>query len=341
MSVDSIASSTRAAYERALRSFSHWLEGGGWDGSAPKTALEPTSPRPPRIVLAYLTEMSNQVLQDGSWRYSSGTIRQALAAINWAHTRTGAPLPGDDVAVREAMRQIQLERPALTHSRAIGIADVRKLLEGIQSAPDAASIRAARDRCLILFNFAGALLVQELLAVQTSDVSVDESGDLIVEVPAVGRMSRRESRSVQLVKGTSPATCPACAFAQWAMRRRGRSLTADFSGDVHFCEKGVMGTFRSGLLFPSIDRNGQILDRSLERHLIGAMLRRRALEAGMDPHALSPTALRLGFMAEAIRANISLSDLADHSGQRDLKSLQSLAARMDLRGPRRTISLGL
>lgn len=192
LDVDAVSEATRSAYELALARFSRWLAGAGWGTGGEFLNRQPTSPRPPRVVLEYLTDMSNQRDEEGAWRYSGASIRQAMAAIDWDHARALLDPPGSDPALRLAMRRIQAERKDGPAYRPLELEDLKRILAGFREDPNAATRKASRDRCLILFTFAGGFLVQETSGMRVGDVSWDQEGGLLVRVRQNAVKTRRD-----------------------------------------------------------------------------------------------------------------------------------------------------
>lgn len=154
---NSWANATRRAYESDFRDFERYCA---------QNDLE-TLPATPQTVALYLTELA------GKRRVS--TVRRRVVAIAQRHKLHGYVAPTVDPIVREILKGIE---------RTHGIAPYRKtaltaeLLKDVLRRLDD-SLRARRDRAILLLTFAGGFRRSEVAALDVADVRFEKRGAVV------------------------------------------------------------------------------------------------------------------------------------------------------------------
>ena len=241
-------------------------------------------PAGPDVVATYLRSLTE---------FAPATIRRRLAAIGKMHRFNDVPWNVRDTRIRTALAAMveQARSPAPPP----GVVTPDMLRAMVARCEDGA--RGLRDRCLLLFGFAGALRRSELVALQVEDVHVE---------PAAVELDVRDGSGVQRVILPLPqerALCPAAAFAAW--QQVAHRLT--------------------GPLFRGISRGERVGGRALTPYAVTRILQRRALMAEVPPDSaarLSAHALRSGYIMDALRRGVDMDELCRHTRYRDPRALR-------------------
>jgi integrase len=85
--------------------------------------------------------------------------------------------------------------------------------------------------------------------------------------------------------------------------------------------KGVAG-IRDGYLFRRVRRGGHVTDEKLTPHAVGAIVKRRAAEAGLEVSDLGSHSLRSGRLTEEAGRGASPWELMRISRHRSIRTLQ-------------------
>ena len=159
---NSIAPSTRAAYDRDWKAFIKWARGAG---------LQPI-PASDRTVAAYVTYLV-------SLGRAPATIDRVVCSIAQAHKLLNHEPPQGSI----------IEKTRKGHKRAVGTAQekarpltrehIARILEALEEIPEP---RRARDRALLAFGWAGALRRSEIAAVKVEQLEERAAG-LVLFIP--------------------------------------------------------------------------------------------------------------------------------------------------------------
>lgn len=238
------------------------------------------------------------------------TISRALSVIVVAHDGFGYPRPNGVPAAKalkgyrrrraaEGLREKQAPPLTLEHLRAM-----------VDACPD--SPAGVRDRALLTLGFAGMFRRSELVAFDTSDVTVDEDRGLL----ALVRLSKTDQDAVGVEVpirfGSYPGTCPVRSWQAWVRLRRAAGV-----GD--------------GPLLPRVDRHGRIAGEPgktlagmaaesgrMDGGSIGLILRRVAEHAGLPGAAdFSAHSLRAGGATQAREGGAPIETIARTGRWRD------------------------
>jgi len=345
------ANGGNATYARCIEFFALWLDGFGIGDVVP-AGHQPavTAPRPPRVVLRYLTELASEKRTDGTFRYSSSALNVTHASINWDHARHGFVPPGADPSIEQAMRHFRRMREATAPVEPINLHVVRKMLSCLDPLGEG-TVGARRDRGLLLLAYSASLAHQELAALQVGDLRFEGEAGVLVSVGHGLTESRRRSRTVRILPGARPGSCTACALVAWlacwplsygSVKGAPRSPARLSGSGAHLCvgeqsSSAPLGAF----LFPQMTGSRTLIESPLTPGALERVLVRVGRAAGIKAKGLTCTAWRLGFVLEAIKGGAAFSDISLHCGYATSKPVKELADRFGLVERHTTVSIGL
>jgi integrase len=247
-------------------------------------------PAAPDTVALYLAGMA------ASFRPS--TLTRRLTSINKVHRAAGHPPPAlmAHLSVGETLKGIRrVHGTGRTGKRPLFTEDLRTMIDALPQGPI-----GARDRALLLMGFAGAFRRSELAALRVEDVRQTKEG-LLIRIVRSKTDQEAQGREVALPYGSTPQTCPVRAFRDWMEAAR----------------------IREGPLFRRIDRNGRLNGRGLHKDSIGAIVKRAAVAAGLDPKVYAGHSLRAGFCTQAYMNGAREFDIMRQTGHRSLATLRN------------------
>ncbi|WP_017555887.1 site-specific integrase [Nocardiopsis baichengensis] len=306
-----------------------WVAFTAWCMAEHRTSL----PADPVDVAVYLAAAADTVRRDdpARWALSPSTLERKAAAIAAVHGAHGLPSPTRSEVVRLTLRGIRRRRRAApSRKRPVLLHTLATLLDHRPEPGHPAGAARARDTLLLLTGFAGALRRSELAALTFDDAAVDtdpRTGDPLLVLRLQATKTDQEARrdqQVALPRGRHRATCPVCAFADWAelrtalrdggpaALRRALEECAEREQDprpAHRCHTWTGTDLADGTarpLFPPVDRHGRIGDRPVSGRAVAELVKRYAHRAGLDPQAFGGHSLRAGFATQA-----ALSGAAD------------------------------
>lgn len=285
---------TRTAYQSAIRHYEI-----DWGGFLPATSDN---------IARYLVEHA-EVL-------AISTLRQRLAALAQWHLHQGFPDPTKAPMVKKVLRGIQAEHPAPEKQakpfqlETLGQVD-RWLSQSIATAKAngdrASECRHTRNRALLLIGFWRGFRGDELTRLQIEYVEV---------IPGEGmRFFLPRSKGDRNLKGVyfkAPALrqfCPVTAYLDWI----------------------TLTDLKSGPVFRSINRWGQIGQQGLHTDSLAPLLRTIFTDAGVaDSVEYTSHSLRRGFANWATGNGWDLKTLMAYVGW---KSIQSAMRYVDAADP--------
>jgi integrase len=137
----------------------------------------------------------------------------------------------------------------------------------------------AQDRALLCLGFASGCRRSELVALDIGDLSFGEDG---LEITIRRSKTNQEGlgRRVSIPYGGRPRTCPVRAVRDWL--------------DLSLLSEGP--------LFRPVNRFGEILPTRLTDQSVAFIVKRWALEAGLDPARFAGHSLRSGLATAAAKA---------------------------------------
>jgi integrase len=291
------AANTRRGYRADWADFTAWCSAHG--------AAE--LPADPRAVALYLTALANGSRSpDGRWGARPkkvATISRRLSAIQHYHRVAGHELNTRDPVLRDTWRGIR---------RTVGTGSVGKApivteyLRALLATCDPATLAGARDRALLLVDFAGCFRRSELVALDVADVALEPEAGLIVSLRRSKTDQEAKGDTRGIPYGVHPATCPVRALEAWL----------------------ATGGITDGPIFRPVTRYGTVRPERLTPQSVALVVKRAvtaaraaAIEAGnawlaqtLDPRYYAGHSLRAGFITSAAAAGVSESDIMRQSG---------------------------
>ncbi|KON65461.1 tyrosine recombinase XerC [Komagataeibacter europaeus] len=258
-----------------------WVHFTNWCGVHAVSPIPATA----QVVATYLRSLTE---------FAPATIRRRLAAIGKMHRFNGMPWNVTDPVLRAAVADMteRASRPAAPPT--VVTPDMLRAM--VECCTDG-SPRGLRDRCLLLFGFAGALRRSELVGLQVEDVRVERT-QVVLDIREEGA-----AQSVGLPLSSDSAMCPAAAFAAWQQ----------------------VAHRQTGPLFRAISKGERVGGRALTPYAVTRILQRRALMAEVPPDiaaTLSAHALRSGYIVAALRQGMETEALCQHTRYRDPRALR-------------------
>jgi site-specific recombinase XerD len=290
------AANTRRGYRADWADFTAWCSAHG------AQAL----PADPRVVALYLTALANGSRSpDGRWRSRPKkvtTISRRLSAIQHYHRAAGHELDTRDHTLRDTWRGIR---------RTLGTGSVGKApivteyLKALLETLDAETLVGARDRALLLVDFAGCFRRSELVSLDVENVVFQADG-LMITLPRskTDQEGKGDVRGIPF--GAHPETCPVRSLEHWL---RAAEIV-------------------DGPIFRPVTRHGGVRPQRLTPQSVALIVKRAvgaarlaALAAGnrwlaqtLDPRYYAGHSLRAGFITSAAAAGVSESDIMRQSG---------------------------
>ena len=312
----------RAKADNTLRAYrSDWVRFERWCA----VRRLPSLPANPQVVAAYLADASGRPslarAKRSAWRYSAATLERWTAAISWVHERAGHPGPGRHPEVREVLAGIRRSRATPPRRKApVLLADLELLLAGFEVQTWPLATGGIRNRCLLLFGWAGALRRSELVALNVSDVRLHREDGLHITLRRSKTDQEAAGRVVPIPFGRKPATCAPCAWVRWTallaafdgndggpggrvgLLRALRSATGT-PDNAHACRGDRLPQLAGddAPLFPAVRNNGLIGANRITGEAVNQMIQRAALRAGLGDLDIGGHSLRSGFVTQAFR----------------------------------------
>src|SRR5215831_18669833 len=225
----------------------------------------------------------------------ASTLGRRLAAVRYSHRAAGYETPTSDEKVKTVLSGIR---------RTIGAAPVRKRAATadivIAMSPTATSLRALRNRAIILLGFAGAFRRSELVALNVEDLEETPEGMLVTL-----RRSKTDQeglgRRVAIPRGE--IACPVAALRAWL----------DAAG------------ITEGAIFRRIfnKRAQRVTNQRLAPRNVAAIVKQGAARLGFDPSTFGGHSLRAGFVTSAVKRGANLIKITDVTGHRSLEMLKT------------------
>jgi integrase len=273
---------TRRAYGSAWTAYAGWCQRHGLDPLAGD----------PGIVALYLTSRA----QDG---LSVSSLGVARAAIGARHRMAQVPLDRDDPRVTLVMRGItnaKGKRPQRQAAPAVP-ALLRRMLEAcpFPDSPEAsAAALAARHRAMLLIGFGAGLRRSELVALAVGDVAIVPERGLTVFIRRAKSDQQGEGKRLAIhANPAEPDFCPVVAFERWL---EVRATGPDWKPPPDVTAESWR---HDRPLFCGIGKAGTLKGKKMADLVVARLLKKTALQAGLDPARFSGHSLRRGLLTDA------------------------------------------
>lgn len=297
------ASSTRRAYASDWVHFTDWCERQPPHTTSAYSAL----PAAPETVALYLAEHASAL--------KPASLTRRCSSISAVHQAAGLTSPTTSPVVRGTMAGIRrvhgtaaaAKEPLLAHN-------VRRLIDALPQQPTKALL-AARDRCLIVLGFYGALRRSELVALDVADVEVNDQG-LILAIRRSKTDQDGAGRRIAMLHTGSPDSCPAEIYQSWLV-----ALSQHLSQQLPAPED-LLRIWSDGAatypVFRPINRHDQAQPTRLTGHAVASIVQRTARSAGLGHLDFAGHSLRAGFATSAAAAGKSERAIMKQTGHKSL-----------------------
>lgn len=235
-------------------------------------------PAAPATVGAYLADRAGAL--------KAASLSRRIAAIVAAHRLAGYPLDRKHPAIGAVLAGIRRRFGSRQETKAAVLtADLRRMVRALPASP-----AGVRDAAILLVGFGGALRRSELAALDLEDIEIIDQG-LIVTIRRSKTDQAGIGRKVGIPRGRK-GTCAATALQDWI----------------------AAGAITASALFTALDR-GHAGGR-LSGQAIAAIVKRAALQVGLNPARYAGHSLRSGFATAAARGGASLVEIMEQTGHR-------------------------
>lgn len=308
-----MAVNTGLAYQSDWQQFERWCRLRG----------AVSLPATPQTVAAYLAAQANLADPDGRWTYAPSNLGRRLAAITKAYELAGALSPCREVEVTTTMSGMRRQRRSPPRRAApLLLAELRAVLGRIELQRFLAAVIGRRDAALLLMGVAGAFRRCELVALTADDVTLHTRDGMHVRL----QHSKTDQDGRGVVKalpyGTHPETSPPCAYLRWRQvldaaeiggrvevlrLLRGQAVQDELT---HLCrDTGDRPLFRP------VHKSGLSGSGPLSGHVVGAVVKRRASAAGLNPARFGHS-LRAGLVTQVVRGGADDGAIMRQPGHR-------------------------
>ena len=201
----SSAANTQRAYAADWRHYTTW---------ARRQNLNPLPPDP-QVIGLYIAAQASGAAAGDRKASSVGTIERRLSALAWNFAQRGQPMDRADrhiATVLAGVRRTHGKPPV--QKEAVLPEDLLAMLATL----DLGSLRALRDRAILLVGFAGGLRRSEIVGLDCgAEQTQDGSGWVeILEKGLVATLRGKTGwREVEIGRGSSDSTCPVVALEAW------------------------------------------------------------------------------------------------------------------------------
>ncbi|ODN41870.1 tyrosine-type recombinase/integrase [Piscirickettsia litoralis] len=274
---NTLAQATKRGYAADLKIFIAWTE------IHQLSAI----PATPETIANFLADQASGVLS--VWlkkenRLANGraasvaTLRRRLAAIKYAHKLNQIePSPTDTAQVRETLKGIRRTLGAKPQAKsALMSQDIQLLMTHIPK-----TVTGQRDQAILLLGFAGALRRSELIALEVSDVEIQQNG-MLVYIRTSKTDQDKQGQVIGIARSENTAHCPVRAIEQWL------KSSAIFSGPI----------------FRRIFKNGKIATTAMSGQAISDIVKNYCRLAHLDASRFGAHSLRRGFVTSAAKAQV-------------------------------------
>jgi integrase len=273
-----------------------------WDPA--RREIDATHGMPDDVASALKTE--GLLRSDGP--HAPATVRRRLSSwstlTKWRGLKGKFNAPGLQSAVKLAVRAST--RPRSRKSKRAVTVDVLSALLKVAGGDRLVDVR---DRALLLTAFAsGGRRRSEVASLRVEQLAEQEpvpADPKVPDGPKLACLSIRLGRTKTTTADTDASVLlvgrPVLALREWLERA------------------GIT----QGAVFRGIDRWGHLERRALTPQAVNLILKRRAVQAGLDPALFSAHGLRSGYLTETARRGIPLPEAMQQSRHRSVQQASS------------------
>ena len=226
----------------------------------------------PTAVLEYLAKFAGI--------HAVGTLERRMISLTKAAKQKNLPSPVKDLMVQQALRGIR--RTHGVRPRRVTPVVKDTLLEMlIVGEKEQKPIQYARDKCLLLLSFSGALRRSEACALEVSDLTFQDDGlDLLIRRSKTDTMGAGQTIFVGCAKTAS--RCPVAAMKNWLEIAR----------------------IDEGPIFRAVTRSDRVLSDALSPQSVALIVKRAAARIGANGD-FSGHSLRAGYITEGSQVGLA------------------------------------
>ena len=301
---NSLAKNTRRSY---VSDWSSWL------AFCERHRIEPL-PADPANVRRYLTQLGGVAGCKGA-KLKPKSAQRHLASIAAAHRAAGIEFDTQHPILKRTMNGILRTYGARAEgARALRAEDIAAICKTFSL-----DLRSLRNKAIILLGFAGGFRRSEIVALNVSDLAF-EDGVLRVTLRRSKTDQQGEGRTIVIMPGEKPATCPATAVRAWL-----QAADLQHEGD--------------NPVFRPISRTGveytRLSDKTINR-IVQSACRAAHLKESYSAHSL-----RAGHVTEALAGGADRAAIKRQTGHRSDAMLDRYARETNLAANNSSSSLGL
>jgi integrase len=231
------------------------------------------------------------------------TIELELTAISEAHKAAGLPSSRSHPAVVATRKGIRRRLGMTPHQKAaLSTTQLRSMVTALP-----ARLIGTRDRALLLLGFAGAFRRSELVGLDVEDLAFCSDG-LKVTLRSSKTDQEGIGRTIGIPFSIDPAMCPVRAVRCWL-------------------DAGLVTT---GPVFREVSRHGQMSPTRLANRVVGSVVKRGAIAAGLDAANLAGHSLRAGYATSAAQAGRSVFAIQQQTGHKSVAMVSRYVRAADL-----------
>ena len=289
-----------------------------WEGWEAFCCFHGFSPLPadPEHFRLYLTQLTQFAGRKGR-PLKPRTAQRHLTAIAAAHRAQDMAFDTRHPVLRRTMDGIRRSFGARQEGApALRRDDIAAICKTFR--PD---IRSVRDKAIILLGFAGGFRRSELVALNVEDLADDKDG-LTILLKRSKTDQDGKGRTVAIVKGAHPLTCPVAAVKAWL---RGA---------------GIEGAGKNPLFYPINCWGGVELNRLSDKG-VDRIVKNACRRAGFEDKGCSAHSLRAGHVTEALASGADRSAVKRQTGHASDAMLDRYAREADLFKNNSSGTLGL
>jgi site-specific recombinase XerD len=271
------SAATRRAYGSDIAIFAEWC----------RTRGLTTLPASAEVVSAFLADQAARGKRPS-------TLGRRLAAIRYFDRAANEASPTPEESVKAVLAGIR---------RTVGTAPARKKAATsdvvIAMAADTKSLRALRNRAVLLLGFAGAFRRSELVGLNVEDLEEIPEG-LLITIRRAKTDQEGLGRKVAIPRGQ--VACPVEAVWAW---RESAGIT-------------------EGALFRRVwnKRAQRVGAQRLSARIVADIVKRGVKRLALDPASFAAHSLRSGLVTTAVKRGVNLLKICDQTGHKSLEMLR-------------------
>jgi integrase len=269
-----LAHNTLKSYNDGWRRFQQWCD------YSNRSSL----PAAAETVALWATSMLHEGLRISS-------VAAWVAAVAHFHREAGLSLEVGEVRrVMNGARRIRSETPQ--GKRAVTIQELWKM----SRLMNAATLRGARNRAIIVVGFAGAFRRSELAGLDIADVFFVPKG-LLIRLRHSKTDQEWRGREVGIFRGENADTCPVRTLQAW-LRWRGN---------------------QPGPLFFRVTNGDTLRAERIGGEGVADVVKRAVASLGLDPHLYAGHSLRAGYVTAAAENGSSEIAIMQRTGHKTVE----------------------